>query len=138
MARVAQVGVMETSASYNRALIKTHEPVMLADENGKTIQRAMLNIGTDLSGAARCVSSECAMWRWNSREHQRVQYARCASCEVAIKEEDAGAKPPNSNGWSFEPYDGDEKIPARWIEPPQQAETRRTGYCGLAGKQDFS
>ena len=73
MARVAQIGSAETSATYNRALTKTHIPVKLADaspegfelgEEPKPIMATMLKVDLQLSGASHCVASQCAMWRW--------------------------------------------------------------------------
>ena len=67
MARVTQIGAVETNATYNRALVKSHVPVALrADEDGegKAIAATMLKIETQISGAAHCVADRCAMWRW--------------------------------------------------------------------------
>lgn len=75
MARVAQIGAAETNATYNRALVKTHVPVRLADASPETFElgqqpepvaATMLNIGLQISNAARCISDECAMWRWKT------------------------------------------------------------------------
>lgn len=73
MARVAQIGAAETNATYNRALVKTHVPVKLADaspggfemgEEPKPITATMLKVDLQISGAARCIAAECGMWRW--------------------------------------------------------------------------
>lgn len=109
MARVAQIGAVETNATYNRALTKTHVPVKLADaspnafelgEEPKPVAATMLKVELQLSGAARCVATECAMWRW---EHTTASV------------------PTTTLGASGEP--------ARTFE----TRTVRThGYCGLA------
>ncbi len=68
MARIAQIGAIETSASYNRALVKTHAPVSLLPAGGgedKPIVATVLKIETQVSLAARCLGDGCAMWRWN-------------------------------------------------------------------------
>jgi hypothetical protein len=73
MARVAQVGAAETSATYNRVIVKTHVPVRLADaspegfelgDEPKTMAASMLKVDLRISGAALCIAAECAMWRW--------------------------------------------------------------------------
>lgn len=94
MARVAQIGAAETNATYNRALTKTHVPVKLADaspegfelgEEPKPITATMLKVDLQISGAARCISTECAMWRWDQRWES-----------VPKKIEGAGGQPVNS------------------------------------------
>ena len=76
MVRVAQIGAVETSATYNRALTKTHVPVKLADtspdsfELGKEpepIAATMLKVDLQISGASLCIADRCAMWRWDNR-----------------------------------------------------------------------
>jgi len=70
MARVAQIGAVETSASYNRALAKVHVPAKVngpADAIGECepITLSVLKVDMQLSGAANCVGPKCAMWRWH-------------------------------------------------------------------------
>lgn len=81
MARVTQIGAVETSATYNRALVKTHIPVALrgADENveDKAIAATMLKVETQISGAAHCIGDKCAMWRW-AYDSDRVGYCGLA------------------------------------------------------------
>jgi len=73
MARVAQIGATETGATYNRALVKSHVPVKLADaspdafelgQQPEPIAATMLKVELQISGAAKCIANECAMWRW--------------------------------------------------------------------------
>jgi len=69
MARVTQIGAVETNATYNRALVKTHIPIALrADEGGEgdAIAATMLKVETQISAAARCIGDKCAMWRWGT------------------------------------------------------------------------
>jgi hypothetical protein len=70
MARVTQIGAVETNATYNRALVKTHIPVALKAsevdeliEDQKPFAATMLKVETQISGAAHCISDKCAMWR---------------------------------------------------------------------------
>jgi len=71
MARVAQIGAVETGATYNRALIKAHVPVRLMDpdqelnlgEEAKTFISTVLKMDLQLSSASLCVAGRCAMWR---------------------------------------------------------------------------
>lgn len=66
MTRVAQIGAAETSATYNRALVKTHARIGLADpENeGETVNASMLKTEVQISVSALCIGDKCAMWRW--------------------------------------------------------------------------
>lgn len=71
MARVAQIGIAETGATYNRALIKMHVPIELKVgevdeliEDQKPIHATILKVENQLSGAAMCLANKCAMWRW--------------------------------------------------------------------------
>ena len=72
MARVAQVGVLETTAAYNRALSKVHVPIKVGPPKDKDVEQeddadsitmSVLKVDMQLSGAAHCVSDKCAMWR---------------------------------------------------------------------------
>lgn len=80
MARVAQIGAAETNATYNRALIKSHIPVRLADaspeafelgQHPEPVAATMLKVELQISSAARCLADECAAWRW-SRDSKGV------------------------------------------------------------------
>lgn len=74
MARVAQIGAAETHAAYNRALVKAHVPVKLANvspedfelggADPQPIEAVMLKTELQITGSARCIATECAMWRW--------------------------------------------------------------------------
>lgn len=137
MARVAQVGAAETTATYNRVLTKTHVPVKLADaspegfelgEEPKPIAATMLKVDLQLSRAARCVANECVMWRWvagtNVRKRRFVDYLG-----------ETVPKRPNDVGpeWVFVPRNEENGEPAFWTEPEEMQKSRRRGYCGLAG-----
>lgn len=74
MARVAQIGAAETSATYNRALVKRHVPVKMADVSPEDfelggdeplpIEAMVLKTDLQMSAASRCIADQCAMWRW--------------------------------------------------------------------------
>jgi hypothetical protein len=73
MARVAQIGAVETNATYNRALIKSHVPIKLSDaspeafelgQQPELVSATMLKTDLQISFASRCIAQECAMWRW--------------------------------------------------------------------------
>lgn len=72
-ARVAQVGAIETQASYNRSIQKTHRVVSVlkatpdAFELGKEPQTepaVLLDVSVEPSRAANCLGDKCAAWRW--------------------------------------------------------------------------
>lgn len=75
MARVAQSGHTDVQGSYNRTLTKTHRAITVAsvksvedfelgDEPVEPKQVLVLDIVIGGSQAARCISDQCAMWRW--------------------------------------------------------------------------
>lgn len=74
MARVAQVGAVETSTAYNRSLSKIHRPVKavsatadsfeLGQEKPETKNVIILEVEPCLSAASYCLADKCAMWRW--------------------------------------------------------------------------
>lgn len=77
MARVAQIGAVETSATYNRAIVKAHVPVKVAaaapedfelGEKPKLETMTMVQVTPIKSGASMCLANECAMWRWGTTE----------------------------------------------------------------------
>jgi hypothetical protein len=52
----------------------------------------------------------------------------------ANTEEATGGRPANvPESWEFCPADED---PAAWIEPQEDANARRRGYCAMAGKPE--
>ncbi|MEN6540861.1 MAG: hypothetical protein ABFC67_14735 [Mizugakiibacter sp.] len=81
----------------------------------------------------RCIASQCAMWRWQritGPENGGLRF-RQAGNPNAETEEQAGPRPKGCETWKFCPPDMD---PAGWVEPQANADARREGYCGLAGK----
>lgn len=71
MVRIIQIGAVEAHGTYNRAFVKSHFPVKLADaseefELGKDIKEfnaSVLRTETQLPAASKCIASDCAMWR---------------------------------------------------------------------------
>lgn len=79
----------------------------------------------------RCAGSRCAMWRWSEPRKARRAY----TCDDTTATTDPGNRPGAVPAdWCFEPHDAAEGDPAAWVEPEDQANLRRRGYCGLAGK----
>lgn len=76
---------------------------------------------------SRCVGSECMMWRWGHEPHRT--FWGCPDPNATIEPE-RPSHVPVSYIWC--PCETDA---AGWIEPPDSCEARRTGFCGLAGKQ---
>lgn len=110
MARVAQIGAVETVATYNRVITKKHVPVKITEatpeafelgQEPKPVIATILEVQTQISGAAMCVADRCAMWRW---EH--------TTASVPVTVEGAGAEQ------------------ARTFE---QRVVKTHGFCGLAG-----
>ena len=76
MARVAQVGAIETSTAYNRTISKTHRTVKAAWATADSFELGtdapepkeinILSAEPGVSGASYCLADKCAMWRWGS------------------------------------------------------------------------
>ena len=77
-----------------------------------------------------CISDRCAMWRWASPDApQEKVFVRPWD---ATKEEHASPKPNETIEWEFVPSVGARS--AMWVASTRDADARRCGYCGLAGK----
>ena len=79
MARVAQVGVVETGAAYNRALTKTHRTVKATwatpdtfelgqDEPSDPREITIMEMYATPSSASSCMADKCACWRWVAKD----------------------------------------------------------------------
>jgi hypothetical protein len=77
---------------------------------------------------SRCVASSCMAWRWKTNFSIPSQYL-CDDSMATTEPARPSTVPPN---WEFHPFGGGDD-PARWIEPQEETDKRRTGYCGLAG-----
>ena len=104
---------------------------MLLTENEASVQ--MCPIRTRSNDFAYCDPLMCMAWRWaDVPTWQRVQLAHDMH---ATTEPKRPAHVPQS--WVFEPYNQtDSDCYARWVEPKDEANARRRGYCGLAGKPE--
>jgi hypothetical protein len=82
-----------------------------------------------------CIASACAFWRWSpvTNPSNGAQRFYVSDNTSATEERDAGQKPEGREHWQFVPCDGD---PAGWLEPRSDADLRRKGYCGIAGKPE--
>jgi len=78
-----------------------------------------------------CVASACMFWGWFpiTNPHNGAQRFITADNPTAVKEEDAGTRPPEADEWQFVPFN--EESPAGWVEPAEDALQRRKGWCIL-------
>lgn len=76
-----------------------------------------------------CLASECAMWRWNFLPSRSFRMALVADREAMTEPARPAGIPPT---WTFCPYNPDDGEPAGWVEPVDECNARRQGYCGLA------
>lgn len=94
MVRIAQVGVSETPAAYNRVMVKMHVPAVLRDEDGKEQPELVVKAYPQLPLASKCMSSECAMWRWvpstKTKKERAIERTPSGAClEVLVDVPDA-------------------------------------------------
>ena len=76
-----------------------------------------------------CLASRCAAWRWVN--DPLPQFCRAPQPDAVV---DPGP-PFNCRTWEFVPFNPeDDSYEARWLEPIGEAQKRRKGYCGIAGK----
>lgn len=80
-----------------------------------------------------CVGAACMAWRWaDAYPCQRIRH--CIDSRAVTEPERPSSVPAS---WVFEPYDAtDADLYAQWVEPKDEAQARRRGYCGLAGKPE--
>lgn len=94
MARVAQVGAVETHAAYNRSLGKRHRTVKATWATADSFQLGedapkdpeaitILEVETGLSRASFCLAGKCAMWRWTGSERETGYCGLAGRPEVA-------------------------------------------------------
>lgn len=91
---------------------------------------------SEYDSACKCIADGCAVWRWTpiTNPSNGARRFREADNPAAETEQEAGAKPKDCRGWEFCPCAED---PAGWVEPEAEADKRRLGYCGLAGKPEL-
>ncbi len=76
-----------------------------------------------------CEGPRCMAWRWGRMpENRRMSNY---SQRRATTEPERPAYVPAS--FIFVPFDEVDGTHAHWLETDEEAEARRTGYCGLAG-----
>lgn len=64
-----------------------------------------------------CIGSDCMMWRWLQAPMRQVSN-----------------KPVD--GWEHVPADDSGEYAEHWLEPWESAQSKRLGYCALAGKPE--
>lgn len=76
-----------------------------------------------------CIGPDCAVWRWNGDP----PVCRTWRPENLTRGAD---EPPRPEGLpaSWEWVSTEEDLAPCWREPVAEADARRPGYCGLAGK----
>jgi len=85
-----------------------------------------------LEALGRCSASNCMFWRWtNDKPPCRFEKYHTNS-EATIEPIPRPLNIPASWGWM--PYDASNDCVAGWMEPINEADERRKGYCGLSGK----
>ena len=81
-----------------------------------------------------CLASGCMAWRWGGPTNRRV---RKPETQAETRQKEEPKRPddlPESWVWEGENYEyGTDNY---WVEPQEEADARRRGYCGLAGKPD--
>lgn len=76
-----------------------------------------------------CIGSHCMAWRWSTQLRRTYRIADDAAATV---EPERPTWVPASWTWT-QTEDGE---PAGWLEPEADAQARRRGYCGLAGRPE--
>ena len=152
MARVVQVGTVETCAPYNRTLVKQHVQVKLAAEGQSEAETlSVLHVVPQLSAGALCIGGKCAMWRWAEKAPMMVKVKTWAAPEGLTDEELVAGEPtrpgtvPLSAVWlPVENIDTEDSSGGYWIESDEDAQKRieaitnsRQGYCGIAGRSEL-
>lgn len=90
----------------------------------------------EIDAACRCVGSRCAMWRWAEpmRRSLWMPESSVPYSEPAAPAPDRPADVPMS--WEWTPAMDPSDPSGGWLEPESEANARRRGYCGLAGKPE--
>lgn len=79
--------------------------------------------------SGKCLASACAMWRWSFYPTRGFRMAETPDREAMTEPARPAGIPPT---WTFCPYNPDDGEPAGWVEPVDECNARRQGYCGLA------
>lgn len=96
---------------------------------------AYTNRGEELNPpkSVMCIASDCMMWRWRG-DKPLFQFEKYrANKEATVEPVPRPLNIPAS--WEWIPYNPEnDDYDAGWLEPTEEADKRRRGYCGLAGK----
>lgn len=85
---------------------------------------------------ARCIADRCAMWRWRQSIND-VSLTRYG-CRDPLAETEPHRPDGLNPTFEFVPHDPGEGNEACWIEPLASQQARRRGFCGLAGRPEFT
>lgn len=81
---------------------------------------------------SKCDGSDCMAWRWsgttNPLRHRVGDAYQIVETEPAVRPDEV---PPH---WRWTVGDFDYQA-SGWVEPQDEADNRRHGYCGLAGQR---
>lgn len=92
-------------------------------------------VAANRSDDCNCLAELCGAWRW-SQDLPRRKFIFHADQAATVQPD---ARPGNiPMNWEFIPFDPSDGDPATWVEPESDAQSRRAGYCGLAGRHEFS
>lgn len=84
---------------------------------------------------SRCTGPMCPAWRWHDPVSPQMfvpyGFEEGAHPEPAERPEDVPAH------WPWAIGDDEDGSPSGWLEPEEEAEARRNGYCGMAGPVRF-
>lgn len=83
-----------------------------------------------------CLGSRCSQWRWADPPSVQQREFTQWDDRQATTEPQRDAYPWIPAHWPFVPANETRMTQAHWIEPLDEANARRRGYCGLAGKPE--
>lgn len=79
-----------------------------------------------------CEGPRCMAWRWDKAPANQYRI------DVNIMATEEPPRPPTvPDSWIFIAADPHERLPAKWLEPDEEVNERRSGWCGLAGRPDY-
>lgn len=86
---------------------------------------------TSTGDTRHCQTSFCMAWRWADPTSYPL-FRQCIDSGAKTEPQRPSTVPQS---WIFRPAD-DTGSSAHWREPVEEANDRRRGYCGLAGKPE--
>lgn len=87
--------------------------------------------GNRVPASCRCIADQCAMWRWGDPVQRRIVAAHPP--EATHESDLLPNVPAPGPGFEFVAHRRFTRDLAHWHETQASADTRRLGYCGLAG-----